>query len=393
MRNFLIIFFLALPASAWSQYDAVPQKRVVTMPGLFYADTSGHSVGMVSSTILTITPGSGSGEMNLGFNRPVGKSMAGSLPKIKTFLKKRIGGWPVGERAEIRFEHKYSPKDGDSASVVCTLLIYSALTSYEINPDFCVTGSMDAQGKVKPIGGLTQKIQGVQRRGIPILACPIENYPDLQDLVLQKGLGGLDGLQVFTLEHFSDAMDLASVDRSPDLAAALEGFGKLQNRVGGNPKLYRGPQEQAALRRILELAPNHASARLILETNAGKLPQTMTLRGAYTALEEAWKPMQLAVANGEFGETGAFEENLYATSHSMISRLRPLFPEKARPLADAVRGLAVQLKNVRESPPTSRTAALEITAGLKNSDKKIEAEMEKFQKLFEETYGTGEEEE
>ena len=33
--------------------------------------------------------------------------MQGSLPKITDYLAKRVGGWPSGVEAEIRFENRY----------------------------------------------------------------------------------------------------------------------------------------------------------------------------------------------------------------------------------------------------------------------------------------------
>ncbi|MFK8256787.1 AAA family ATPase [Erwinia sp. AnSW2-5] len=62
--------------------------------------------------------------------------------------------------ASIVFEQSYSEVDGDSASLAELCALISALASQPINQQLAVTGSVDQFGRVQPVGGLNEKIEG-----------------------------------------------------------------------------------------------------------------------------------------------------------------------------------------------------------------------------------------
>ncbi|WP_158784265.1 Lon protease family protein [Pantoea sp. BAV 3049] len=62
--------------------------------------------------------------------------------------------------ASLVFEQSYSEVDGDSASLAELCALISALASQPINQQIAVTGSVDQFGRVQPVGGLNEKIEG-----------------------------------------------------------------------------------------------------------------------------------------------------------------------------------------------------------------------------------------
>lgn len=62
--------------------------------------------------------------------------------------------------ASIVFEQSYSEVDGDSASLAELCALISALALQPINQQLAVTGSVDQFGRVQPVGGLNEKIEG-----------------------------------------------------------------------------------------------------------------------------------------------------------------------------------------------------------------------------------------
>lgn len=62
--------------------------------------------------------------------------------------------------ASLVFEQSYSEVDGDSASLAELCALISALASQPINQQLAVTGSVDQFGRVQPVGGLNEKIEG-----------------------------------------------------------------------------------------------------------------------------------------------------------------------------------------------------------------------------------------
>jgi Lon-like ATP-dependent protease len=65
--------------------------------------------------------------------------------------------------ASITFEQSYSEVDGDSASMAELCALISALANVPIHQHIAITGSVDQFGRVQPVGGLNEKIEGFFR--------------------------------------------------------------------------------------------------------------------------------------------------------------------------------------------------------------------------------------
>jgi len=67
---------------------------------------------------------------------------------------------PLSLNASICFEQSYSGVDGDSASSTEAYCLLSSLSGVPIKQQIAVTGSMNQHGKIQPIGGVNEKIEG-----------------------------------------------------------------------------------------------------------------------------------------------------------------------------------------------------------------------------------------
>ena len=67
---------------------------------------------------------------------------------------------PISLSASITFEQLYDMVEGDSATCAEMYALLSSISGVPINQSFAVTGSMDQNGEVQPIGGVNQKIEG-----------------------------------------------------------------------------------------------------------------------------------------------------------------------------------------------------------------------------------------
>jgi predicted ATP-dependent protease len=83
---------------------------------------------------------------------------------------------PLSFGASLVFEQTYEAIDGDSASSSELYALLSALSGYPLRQDLAVTGSVDQQGAVLPVGGLNEKIEA------------------FYDLCAAKGLTGEQGV-------------------------------------------------------------------------------------------------------------------------------------------------------------------------------------------------------
>jgi lon-related putative ATP-dependent protease len=85
---------------------------------------------------------------------------------------------PLIMSASVTFEQSYSGVDGDSASSTEIYAILSSLADVPLRQDIAVTGSVNQNGEVQPIGGVNLKIEG------------------FFDVCKEKGLTGAQGVMV-----------------------------------------------------------------------------------------------------------------------------------------------------------------------------------------------------
>lgn len=74
------------------------------------------------------------------------------------------------------------PKDGPSAGITILSSLLSALTSRPINAEYAMTGEIDLQGIVMPIGGVKEKILAAKRNKIKTVLLPLKNKKDISGL-------------------------------------------------------------------------------------------------------------------------------------------------------------------------------------------------------------------
>lgn len=70
------------------------------------------------------------------------------------------GDYPINFGASVVFEQTYSPIEGDSASAAELFAILSSLARIPIRQDIGVTGSIDQLGRMLPVGGINEKVEG-----------------------------------------------------------------------------------------------------------------------------------------------------------------------------------------------------------------------------------------
>jgi ATP-dependent Lon protease len=81
------------------------------------------------------------------------------------------------------------PKDGPSAGITMLSSILSALTQRPINADYAMTGELDLQGNVMPIGGLKEKLLAAKRNRVQHVILPRKNRHEMTALAdLMKDL-------------------------------------------------------------------------------------------------------------------------------------------------------------------------------------------------------------
>ncbi|AEB74706.1 ATPase AAA [Clostridium botulinum] len=86
--------------------------------------------------------------------------------------------------------------DGPSAGAAITVCIISALLNKPIRQDIAVTGEISLRGKIKPVGGIFEKVYGARRKGIKCVIVPKDNLREVP-----KGLKDIDVKAVDNIEE------------------------------------------------------------------------------------------------------------------------------------------------------------------------------------------------
>lgn len=148
--------------------------------GVIFIDTDGERVGQVNGLAVyemgeyafgkpsRITAKTGVGSAGI-INIEREAQLSGPVHDkgvliIAGYLRGKFAGRaPLVLSASICFEQSYGGVDGDSASSTEVYALLSDLSGLPIRQDVAVTGSVNQNGEVQPIGGVTWKIEGFHR--------------------------------------------------------------------------------------------------------------------------------------------------------------------------------------------------------------------------------------
>jgi predicted ATP-dependent protease len=90
-------------------------------------------------------------------------------------------------------------KDGPSVAVACALLLESIISGVELDRNFAVTGDMNADGTVQPVGGIDGKIRGSVKARCIHVGIPVENKKSISDIFLLGGVQEVCKIQILVL--------------------------------------------------------------------------------------------------------------------------------------------------------------------------------------------------
>jgi ATP-dependent Lon protease len=96
-------------------------------------------------------------------------------------------------------------KDGPSAGITMATSIASALLKIPVRRNVAMTGEITLRGRVKPIGGLKEKLLAAHRAGIDTIVVPKENRKDLREIPRRV----LNAMRVILVEHMDQVLSEA----------------------------------------------------------------------------------------------------------------------------------------------------------------------------------------
>lgn len=199
---------------------AAPEIGVVN--GLAVAQSRIGIVTEVEAQVLKTAKGRGSltitgiveeeelkGENQSLYRKSMAKSSAENvLTVLEKFYDVRV------EEYEIHLNFPGGmPIDGPSAGVTMAVALYSAINNLPVDNYLAMTGEIAITGKVKPVGGVSDKIQAAVQMGLKRVIIPLDNY--------QSNFKNLP-IEIIAVSHVQEVFDTAFVEEKKDKLSSYE---------------------------------------------------------------------------------------------------------------------------------------------------------------------------
>ena len=284
----------------------------------------------------------------------VGPQMAASFEEGCRYVRKQPREWEREFSIRLSFEDRSTSKDGGSAGTGFTIVMLAAIQKIPLDPEVAVTGDLTIDGTVQPVGAIVEKVRGAIVGKCKVTLIPERNSRDIVDLAMMDGTSPLWETQVFAIRTIAQALDLARRDRRGDIASAIVRFDALRARLPATvtPNYLQSPVVQDELKKVLQSAPNHLSASILLQAAQNRLPHELSLNrsvdevivASYFFVSDVIGPKdKTRKSSGEKGIT-VFPEREYGACMRNLSQLTPILDRRAIDLksacasyADAVR--------------------------------------------------------
>ena len=238
-----------------------PKEKSEELPSIGILAVKDSEKGMMGSTLkvsLNVRP-LNPGETGLLFTGELGQTFLASA-----HLARMLATQHLSKGRDQTFEFKIKPEvpiDGGSAGAAMGLLARAAFEGFGLEPDLSVTGALNPNGRIAVVGGVRHKINAINSLNSTgkMAVIPLENAPEVEDLVLLDKVETLWKVQVFTCITLDELVGLARTDRAENLQKAMDAFEQAK-KAHSRAQEHRNPETIRYLDETLRLAPNHLSA-------------------------------------------------------------------------------------------------------------------------------------
>ncbi len=203
----------AVPATA----TPVVQGGTVSINPMYVCEgcnTDGSSYGGTEPATVTVAPKSTSGVSVLFGNSEVGGM--GSQWQAAAWTAAVQSALLLGlDPSKLSFTYQYQGRvDGPSAGALLTIGTLAAILGDRIPKNFAMTGTINPDGTIGPVGGIPQKLDGAAKAGITTFLVPVGQRADIDlntnqsvDLVRR---GQDEGVTVQLASNIYDAYKVAT---------------------------------------------------------------------------------------------------------------------------------------------------------------------------------------
>jgi hypothetical protein len=298
--------------AAPSTTTTVPKPSDVTIRPMFVRGSGPGATGGVGKEVITMEATTDKSlRVDLSEDEVSGigdQSRAASWNAVT--VATLLTGWSLSGR--YRFEVS-GYIDGPSAGALKTVAVISLMRGDTLSPDITMTGTINPDGTLGPVGGIPQKIEGAAKEGFKTVLIPVGQrnsasavdgaLVDVVDAGRRAGVEVIEARDIYEAYKKFTGKDLPRLASTSDPRLNDTAYNRLKAKADGALALY-----QQAVGSINALDPNIQD----LLASYGLTDEAATLAGRAADLERqglqagaftfGWQAASLANATAKAGE-------------------------------------------------------------------------------------------
>jgi hypothetical protein len=350
------------PAFRDAPKPIVKSLSSITAMATLHAD-DGQAVGATVDLIATVPLESRQGiKAAAGFHRnEVDEATRAEFDEALRAVELRYPIWEPG-RIEFSFGGETAlPRVGpSSAGTAFAVLMLSCLEGFDVDRNCALTGDVSVDWRVRKAGGVVAGLRAAAASGKCLYAgIPADDAAAIPDMAILHGNDALWATQVFTISNLHEAVALARTDRPDRLAKAIAMFAELRQALTANSRAaLHAASTKAKLREILELAPNHLSARCVLALCDGTAPRTLSADATRYQLSAIYYPY-LPLLDGNKGkpiDRTTLPKPVTVAARKRLAVLRPIAHKDYQPAVGDVGALIETMDELADHSISLATA-------------------------------------
>jgi predicted S18 family serine protease len=322
-------------------------RKATIHPLFYYTTANGKAGGSMGKARIKVEPNP-TGEVSVGvFEQFAGG--AGNQWRAAVFMASFLSSVTLGRLlTDFQFSVHCSGRiDGPSAGGLMSAGILAAMTGAPINPKATMTGTINPDGTIGPVGGIPQKFRAAAQKGKTVLGYPVGQRMN-KDLALGRkvdlhGVAKQNGAQAREVRDIYDAYNLLTgkfLPRPTPLAPA---------------RLALNPQVKKAVQKMITHWTTHTQKALQGFAATGVRNPALTAH-ARKSQRKARSALQLA----KIGQiSAAYQRALESAVLSTITVYGATFVKNAQ--ARNLRGILAELNKLSKATQTMDALAEKLS--------------------------------
>ncbi|MDQ7030188.1 MAG: S16 family serine protease [Ardenticatenia bacterium] len=190
-----------------------PSERSVRIDALYYASDGREAFGGISPVVVRVRPAPQPGELRVGFFEEEVQG-TGNMWRASGWMAVLLASMLEGvDPTEYEFSFSVGGRiDGPSAGTLMTVGVLAAMRGDQVREDASMTGTINPDGTVGPVGGIPHKIRGAAEAGKKLVLVPVGQRQDYdyneQRMVDLVDLGRELGIEVREVSTVFEAYEL-----------------------------------------------------------------------------------------------------------------------------------------------------------------------------------------